>query len=104
MIIRIWSGEALQENAEEYRQQFNEIYLKRFREISGFRGVEVLERVHHNRVEFVVVSRWETMDAIHEYAGHKHPDHAVLEQETIEALESFDDKVKHYVLVLEERR
>ncbi len=104
MIVRIWTGIALEENAEEYRRQFSEVYLPRFRAIAGFHGVQVLERVHHNRVEFVVVSRWETMDAIHEYTGHGRADIAVLERETREALEAFDEKVKNYVLVLEERR
>jgi heme-degrading monooxygenase HmoA len=99
----VWKGVALDENAEEYRRQFSEIYLPRFRAIAGFRGVEVMERVHNARVEFVVVSRWDSMDAINEYTGHGHADHAVLERETREALESFDEKVKNYVLVLEER-
>lgn len=104
MIVRVWTGDALEENAEEYRRQFSEVYLPRFRAIAGFRGVEVLERVHKNRVEFIVISRWETMDAIREYAGHSNADHAVLERETRESLERFDEKVKHYVLVLEESR
>jgi len=104
MIIRVWTGDALEENAEEYRRQFAEVYLKRFHAIAGFRGVEVLERVHHDRVEFVIISRWDSMDAIHEYTGHRHADHAVLEKETREALDRYDEKVKHYVLVLEESR
>ena len=104
MIVRVWTGIALEDNAEEYRRQFSDVYLPRFRAIAGFRGVEVLERAHRDRIEFVVVSRWETMDAIHEYTGHGRADHAVLEQETREALEVYDEKVKNYVLVLEERR
>lgn len=104
MIVRVWTGIALEENAEEYRRQFAEVYLPRFRAIAGFRGVQVLERVHNNRVEFVVVSRWETMDAINEYTGHGRAEHAVLERETREALERYDERVKNYVLVLEETR
>ncbi len=104
MIVRVWTGVALEENAEEYRRQFAEVYLPRFRAIAGFRGVEVLERIHNSRIEFVVISRWETMDAINEYTGPGRAEHAVIEKETREALESFDARVKHYVLVLEERR
>ncbi len=104
MIIRIWTGEALADNAEEYRKNFSEVHLDRLRAVKGFAGVQVLERVHHDRIEFVVLSRWETMDAIHEFAGHKHPEHAVLEEMAREALERFDEKVKHYVLVHEEIR
>ncbi len=104
MIVRIWTGEALEDDAEDYRKHFSEVYMKRLRAIAGFRGVEVLERVHHDRIEFVVMTRWDTMDAIHELAGHKHPDHAVIEEEAREALERYDEKVKHYVLVQEESR
>ncbi len=104
MIVRVWTGDAQEENAEEYRRQFSDVYLPRFRAIDGFRGVEVLERVHHGHVEFVVISRWESMDAIHQYTGHGRAEHAVLERETREALERYDEKVKHFVLVLEESR
>jgi heme-degrading monooxygenase HmoA len=104
MIVRVWTGEALEENAEEYRRHFSEVYTKRLKAISGFRGVEVLERLHHNRVEFLVMTRWDSMDAIHEYAGHKHPEHAVIEEDAREALERYDEKVKHYILVQEESR
>jgi heme-degrading monooxygenase HmoA len=104
MIVRVWTGEALEENAEEYRRQFAEVYLKRFRAIAGFHGVEILERIHHNRVEFIVLSRWDTMDAIQKYTGLGRGEHAVLEKETRAALERYDEKVKHYVLVLEENR
>lgn len=104
MIVRVWTGDALEENAEEYRRQFKEIYLPRFRAIAGYRGVEVLERFHQNHVEFVVLSRWDSMDAIREYTGHGHADHAVLERETRESLVRYDEKAKHYVVVLEEGR
>jgi heme-degrading monooxygenase HmoA len=104
MIVRVWTGTALEENAEEYRRQFAEMYLPRFRAIAGFRGVEVLERIHNSRIEFIVISRWETMDAINEYTGLGRAEHAVIEKETREALEAFDERVNHYVLVLEERR
>ncbi|GAA0532896.1 heme-degrading monooxygenase HmoA [Rhizomicrobium palustre] len=103
MIVRVWTGDALEENAEEYRRQFAEVYLRRFKAIKGFHGVQVLERVHHNHIEFVIISRWDSMDAIHEYTGER-ADHAVLEKETREALARYDEKVKHYVLVLEENR
>jgi len=104
MIVRVWTGDALEENAEEYRRQFKDVYLPRFRAITGFHGVEVLERVHKNHIEFVVLSRWDSMDAIREYTGHIHADYAVLEEETREALVRYDEKAKHFVLVLEEGR
>jgi heme-degrading monooxygenase HmoA len=104
MIVRIWTGDALLENAEEYRRQFKELYLPRFRAIAGYRSVQVLERVHQNHIEFIVVSRWDSMDAIREYTWHIHADHAVLEKETRDALVRYDEKAKHYVVVLEEDR
>jgi len=104
MIIRIWTGEALDENAEEFRQHFSQTYLPRLRAVDGFRGVEVLERVHHDRVEFIILTRWDTMDAIHKITGHIRHDHCFIEADCQKLLERFDDKVKHYILVQEESR
>jgi heme-degrading monooxygenase HmoA len=104
MIVRVWTGEALEENAEDFRRHFAETYMPRLRSVAGFRGVEVLERVHRGYVEFVVLTRWDTMDAIHEITGHINPDHCFIEADCKKLLERHDEKVKHYVLVAEEGR
>lgn len=101
MIVRIWTGEARDVDAEEFRQAFYGDLLPRLRAVKGFLGVEVLERVARGLIEFVVISKWDSIDAIRAYAGH-HEDRAVLEPDARGALVRFDETVKHYVRVAEE--
>ncbi|MDE2184765.1 MAG: antibiotic biosynthesis monooxygenase [Alphaproteobacteria bacterium] len=103
MIVRIWTAEALSENADDYRHHFYEVLLPRLRAIDGFVDTSVLERVVDSRIEFVIITRWETLDAIRAFAGHD-AERAVVEPDAQAALERYDEMVKHYVLVAEERR
>ena len=103
MIVRIWTAEALDENAEDYRRHFYDILLPKLRAIDGFVGTEVLERVVGKKIEFVIITRWDNLDAIRAFAGH-HEERAVVEPDARAALDRFDEKVKHYVLVAEESR
>jgi heme-degrading monooxygenase HmoA len=100
MIVRIWTAESLNENAEEYRQHFNDVLLPRLRAIAGFHGATALERVVDDRVEFVIITRWDSFDAIRAFAGH-HEERAVVEPDIRAGLERYDETVKHYVLVAE---
>ncbi len=101
MIVRIWTAEALEENAEDYRRHFYDILLPKLRDIDGFLGTEVLERVVGKKIEFVIITRWDNFDAIRAFAGH-HEERAVVEPDIRAALERYDEKVKHYVRVAEE--
>lgn len=103
MIVRVWTAEALSENADDYRHHFYEVLLPRLRAIAGFVNTEVLERVVGPRVEFVIITRWDNFDAIRAFAGH-HEERAVVEPDVRAALERYDETVKHYVRVAEEGR
>ncbi len=100
MIVRIWTAEALDENAEDYRHHFYDVLLPKLRAINGFLGSEVLERVVDHRIEFVIITRWDNFDAIRAFAGHK-AERAVVEPDARAALERYDETVKHYVQVAE---
>lgn len=101
MIVRIWNGVALQENADLYRRHFADAIVPRLKAVRGFLGYEMLERVERDRVEFVVITRWDNMDAIRAFAGIM-PDKAVLEPNGRAFLEQCEDYVKHYILAIRE--
>jgi heme-degrading monooxygenase HmoA len=103
MIVRVWTAEALDENADDYRKHFHEVLMPKLRSIEGFLEAEALERLHKGRTEFVIISRWESYDAIRAFAGH-HEERAVIEPDIRAALERYDETVKHYVRVAEEAR
>jgi len=102
MIVRIWTAEALADNAEDYRVHFTDTLVPRLRAIDGFVSAAMLERVMGEVLEFVVITRWDTMDAIHAFAGHQ-LERAVVGPEIRHVLERFDETVKHYVQVAEVR-
>jgi len=103
MIVRIWRGVALEHNADMYRHHFADVLAPRLREIKGFVAYTVLERKERNRIEFVVVTHWDNMDAIRAFAGIM-PDKAVVEQEVRPFLEEFEEYVSHYIVAAEESR
>ncbi|HUO98550.1 MAG TPA: antibiotic biosynthesis monooxygenase [Rhizomicrobium sp.] len=101
MIVRIWTGVALEHNAEMYRRHFEETVAPRLRETRGFLGYTVLERQERGRIEFMVITRWETMDAIRAFAGIM-PDKAVVEEAVRPFLEKFEEYVTHYIIAMHE--
>ena len=103
MIVRVWNGVALEHNADLFRRHFADTTMPRFREVEGFIAATVLERKERDRVEFVVITRWDNMDAIRAVAGIM-PDKAVLEPEGRAFLVEFDEYVSHYVIAMEESR
>jgi len=103
MIVRIWTGEAFHENAEEFRHYFHEVLMPKFRATEGFIRAEALERFEKGRIEFVVISRWDNYDAIRAFAGSP-AERAVLEPDIRAALVRFDDTVKHFIHLAEEKK
>jgi heme-degrading monooxygenase HmoA len=101
MIVRIWTGVALRDNAELYRRHFADVTLPNLKSTKGFRGYEVLERTERDKIEFMVITRWDNMDAIRAFAGIM-PDKAVIEPEARAFLVECEDYVTHYIRVAEE--
>ncbi len=102
MIVRIWKGVALEHNAQLFLRHFADTILPMFQETKGFLGFTVLERKERDRVKFVILTRWDTYDAIRAAAGIL-PDKAVLKAEGRAFLEEADDYVSHYIVAMEEK-
>ena len=69
MIARICGGETLQARSEEYLKYLKATGIKDYRETQGNQGVLVLRRINEGRAEFLLVSLWESWDAIRAFAG-----------------------------------
>ena len=100
MIIREWRGRALRDHADAYPKHFRESVLPELQKISGFVGAHLCERLleQGNRVEFLVLTQWESMEAIKSFAGAS-VDKAVVEPAAVAALTDFDDTVRHYAVL-----
>ncbi len=69
MIARIWRGETRAEHADAYLAYLEQTGLPGYAATPGNRGVRVLRRVHDGRAEFVLVTFWDSEDAIRAFAG-----------------------------------
>lgn len=69
MIARIWRGVTRAEQADEYLEYLEATGLRDYRATPGFQGVQVLRRIDAGRAEFVLITFWESWEAIRAFAG-----------------------------------
>jgi heme-degrading monooxygenase HmoA len=68
-IARIWHGRTPAARAEEYRQYIFEAGIKKIASLPGNRGVQLMVKTSAEEGEFMVVSYWDSIEAIKGYAG-----------------------------------
>ena len=69
MVARIWHGHTSADKAEEYRQYLFDVGVKKIASLPGNRGVQMMVSKSPEQAEFMVVSYWDSIDAIKGYAG-----------------------------------
>lgn len=73
--------------------------LRNWRASTGFCGADLIRRsLDEGSVEYTVLSRWESMEAIRRFAADD-PSRAVVEPGAAAALLDFDDTVAHHQVV-----
>lgn len=95
MIVRMWSGQVKSEDAEEYEAYMQETGLPGYARVSGNRGILMLRRSIDDRVEFFMVTLWDSLESIMAFAGDDH-ETAVFYPRDEEFLVQRDDRVRHY--------
>ncbi len=100
MIIREWRGRASSLNADAYPLHFRTRVLPELLHVPGFMGGYLSRRTIEEKIEFLVLTRWRSIDAIERFAG-KESGKAVVEPGAISALLDFDAIVQHYEVVEE---
>lgn len=99
MILRIWHGWTAPANADAYEHLLKEEILVGIgdRNIPGFHGIQLLRRDLGTEVEFVTIMRFDSLDAVREFAG---PDHerAVVPPAAQKLLARYDARSAHYDL------
>ena len=98
MIIREWRGRASSSRAEAYPKHFHDTVVPELRHVAGFVGAHLGKRQFDDKVEFLVLTRWESMNSIRAFAGENVED-AVVEPGAEAALVEFDANVRHYEIV-----
>ena len=119
MIERLWYGWTAPGDADEYERRLREEILPGFADegIEGFRGYRVLRRnprdggidtedrdndtedsdgdAEGDEVEFVTILRFDSLDAVREFAGEDYAE-AHVPPEAREVLSRYDDRARHY--------
>ena len=97
MIVRVWRGQSAMKDADAYFRHLTDGVFPSLKGIPGHRGAEVLRWETISGVEFLVMTYWESLSAIREFAG---PDAetAVVSTEARALLSEFDSVVRHYEL------
>ena len=98
MILRMWRGQSTVEKADEYVRHATTKVFPALSTIEGHRGAYLLRRSSSDRVEFVVLTLWESMEAVRKFAGAE-LNQAVVEPAARAVLTSFDDFVTHFDVI-----
>jgi heme-degrading monooxygenase HmoA len=82
MISRLWHGWTTRENAAAYENLLRREVLPGIHRVQGFQGAQLLRRDGEKEVEFVTITRFESMRA-----------------EARKLLSRFDERSAHYATV-----
>ncbi len=72
MVARVWHGRTPAAKADEYQQYLYESGVKKIAAIPGNRGVQMMVSKTADQGEFMVISYWDSIDAIKGYAGEQY--------------------------------
>ena len=69
--------------------------MSELRGLPGFLGAHLCRRDLGGTIEFLVLTKWRSLDAVRSFAGDD-AGKAIVEPEGVAALVDFDDRVQHY--------
>jgi len=95
MIERHWKGLAKKERANEYIDHLRTDTFQEIKKIKGFISASILKRDALEGVEFLVITRWETLEVIKQFAGEK-IETAVVPILVQDIMLKYDKNVSHY--------
>jgi heme-degrading monooxygenase HmoA len=95
MIARIWRGVTGLADKYTYYDYLLKTGLAEYKETKGNRGLRVLRRVYDDKVEFLLITLWDSWEAIKSFAGQDY-EKAVYYPEDKKFLLELDPRVTHY--------
>jgi heme-degrading monooxygenase HmoA len=98
MIARIWGGETAEAQADAYFEYIMKTGVKGYRATEGNRGVWLLRRRQVDKMEFLLLSLWDSFEAIQRFAG-EDVDRAVYYPEDEAYLLTLEPAVAHYDII-----
>jgi heme-degrading monooxygenase HmoA len=98
VIARQWRALAQPHKAESYVTHLRTETFPALRALPGFVDAAILRRRFGAGVEFLVITRWDSLEAIARFAG-ADPEAAVVPAAAADMMIEYDRQVRHYEVV-----
>jgi heme-degrading monooxygenase HmoA len=98
LIARVWHGRTLTPKADDYEKYLEASSLKKILATDGNHGIEVLRRTNGGKTDFIVISYWESIEAVKRFAGVDYEKAVILPRDG-EFLIDVEPEVVHYEVV-----
>ena len=95
MIARSWEGAVRAKDADEYLAYLERTGFDGFRATPGNRGFFALRRIDGERCDYLILSLWDSLDAVKAFAGEDY-ETAVFYPEDDRFLVARDDTCRHF--------
>jgi heme-degrading monooxygenase HmoA len=95
MIDRHWRGLAKREFADQYVAHLRRETFPQLERIKGFVDASILRREVERGVEFLIVTRWKSIDAIGAFAG-ADAEAAVVPANVQRMMIEYEARARHY--------
>jgi len=99
VIARTWHGRVPTDKADAYHRYLLETGVKEYRATEGNQGVNVLRNVEGGEAHFLLLTFWESWDAIKKFAGDD-AERARYYPEDADYLLEFEPTVTHYEVLV----
>jgi heme-degrading monooxygenase HmoA len=101
MIQRVWRGWTAPEKADEYQRFLQDAFLPSVHAIPGYRGARVLRRNTGDEVEFMTITRFDSLAAIRAFAGDD-LERAHVADAARALLAHWNERVDHYEIAFDD--
>jgi heme-degrading monooxygenase HmoA len=98
VIARVWRGAVTAEDSQAYADYMQETGVPGYAQLPGNQGVWMLRRDLGDRVEFVMFSPWDSLEALTRFAGSDY-ERAVFYPEDERFLLERDEGARHFEVV-----
>ena len=98
VISRQWRGLAHPDQAKSYVKHLRTKTFPALRKLPGFVSASILSRRLGNGIEFLIITDWESLDAIARFAG-ADLEAAVVPAEAAAMMIEYDQRVRHFVVI-----
>lgn len=95
MISRNWTGVVRSGSENDYIQHLLSETFPKLKGLEGFKHASILRRKVLEGTEFLIITKWESLESITAFSGQEY-DNAVVPAVAEAMMVSYDKKVKHF--------